>query len=212
MSNLALKNKNEIFELEKQSAQENYPDSSWSNLRSGSFEWLMAKILAEVSELNGFYLDQRAKNAYLEDANLRKAVRKIAKNLGMVVSERVGATTTLTITASDTVTIPIGSRFPSSNGQVFVSLTELLLENSNSYTGDVRVINGSYKLVNERAKGDANEEVFIAENDVLVDELIVEVNGTEWERTGDLSGTNSNSAVYLVEFDELDRSSGKFVS
>ena len=57
MSNFTRKTKEEIFELITQVAKELYPDQSWSGLRIGSFEWLIAKIQAEISDLNGQYLD-----------------------------------------------------------------------------------------------------------------------------------------------------------
>ena len=77
MADLSSKTKNEIFDLIKRAAQEIYPDAEWTGLRTGSFEWLMSQIVAEVSVLNGQYLDLRANNAYLSSLNLKEILLAI---------------------------------------------------------------------------------------------------------------------------------------
>lgn len=202
--------KDEIFQLLETAALELYPDADWSGLEQSSYEWLYARLTAETAELLGYYFDQRAKNAYLYDANVRKDVRKIAKNLGLSVRERSASSVTLTITATDDVTIPIGTRFAASNGIVFVTINDLQLQTSVSLTGDVVAINADYELITYRSKGDQNEEIFLSKDDVIVNNLIVEVDGTEWEQISDISLATSTSEIYQIDFDELNRVSIRF--
>ena len=210
MADLAQKTKEEIFELMRRAAEELYPDADWTGLRTGSFEWLMSKLVAEVSELNGYYLDRRADNAYISSTNIRRDIRNIAQNIGLTIRERAGASVSLDIVASSDTTIPIGSRFVSSNGAVFSTLSELVLESSGSLSGSVNAIHADYDLVTYRSRGDANETVRLGKTDVLPDNTTLTVDGVTWEQVSDFSGTTSASEVYVISFDEFNRVSIKF--
>lgn len=210
MADLSSKTKNEIFDLIKRAAQEIYPDAEWTGLRTGSFEWLMSQIVAEVSVLNGQYLDLRANNAYLSTAVVRKDVRDIASNLGLVPSERAGAETTVSVVATDDVTVPLGSRLVTSNGEVFSTLAALVLSTATTLSGSVSVVHGEYDQVTYRARGDSGETIQLFKDDVLIDNLVVSVSGDVWTRVDNLFGQSATAEVYRVVFDELNRVSVKF--
>jgi hypothetical protein len=210
MADLALKTKEEIFDLIKRTAEELYPDADWSGLRTGTFEWLMAKVVAEMSVLNGQYLDLRSDNAYLSTANVRKDIRDIAANLGLTPNERAGATVTLTFAATADATVPKGTRVVSSNGEIFSTTAALVLSTATSLTGDILAVHSDYEQITYRARGDAGETVDLNRDDVLVDQLKVFVDDVEWERVDNLFGQTSASQVYIAVFDERNRVSVKF--
>lgn len=210
MADLAIKSKAEIFELIKRAAQELYPDADWTGLRTGTFEWLLAQIVAEASILNGEYLELRANNAYLESANVRKDVRDIASNLGLFPNERAGATVSLDIVATNDVTIPKGSQLSSTNGEIFSTLNELSLTTSTSLSGSVLAVHADYEAISYRARGDSQEVIPLNKDDVLLDRVTVSVDSEEWERVNNLFGQISSSKVYRVVFDERNRASIKF--
>jgi hypothetical protein len=210
MADLAIKTKAEIFDLIRRAAEELYPDASWTGLRTGTFEWLLAQIVAEVSTLNGEYLELRANNAYLETANVRKDVRDITSNLGLFPSERAGATVALSLVATDDVTVPKGSQVVTSNGEVFSTLDELVLSAAGSLTGDVNAIHADYESIAYRARGDAGEVIDLNKDDILVDNLTVTVDGVVWTKVDNLFGQSSTAQVYRVVFDERNRVSIRF--
>lgn len=210
MADLALKTKDEIFELVQRAAAKLYPDADWTGLRTGTFEWLMAQIVAEVATLNGQYLDLRSDNAYLSSANVRKDVRDIASNLGLFPVERTGATTSLAVVATDDVTIPKGTRLTSTNGEIFSTLGELALTAAGSLTGNVRVVHSDYEAITYRARGDSAEIIDLAKDDILIDHLTVTVDSEIWTRVDNLFGQVSSSKVYRAIFDEQNRVSIKF--
>jgi len=157
MANLALKTKNEIFDLIKRAATELYPDADWSGLRTGSFE-------------------------------VRKDVRDIASNLGLVPSERAGATVTLVLVASADVTVPKGTKFETSNGEIFSTAAELVLSSAGSLTGNVIAVHADYKTTTYRARGDSGEIINLDKDNVLVDHLTVTVDGIAWTKVDNLFG------------------------
>lgn len=210
MSDIAYKTREEIFELIKRVAQEKYPDADWTGLRTGSFEWLLSQIVAEVSDLNRYYLDLRANNAYIDSATIRKDIRDICANLGLRPTERSGAIATLTITATNDVTIPLGTRFSSTGGEVFSSLTALALSTGTSLTGQVRVVHGSHETVSYRARGDVGEQIDLSRDDVLQEHLIVTVDGVEWTQVDSWADATASTEYYIVIFDELNKASIKF--
>jgi len=153
MSNLAIKDPDQLFDYIAQIAKEIYPDANWSPLQYGSFEWLLSKEMAALTSLVLQYLDARAKNAYIDTVTLRQDLRNIAKNLGLSVSERTGATTTLAFVASDDVTIPLGTKVGTDNGIVFSTTSELALAAATSLSGSVLAVNAQYKTKTIRAQG-----------------------------------------------------------
>lgn len=210
MADLALKNKQEIAELIKRVAKELYTDKDWSGLRTGTFEWLLSQIVAEISVLNGQYLDLRADNAYLSTATLRTDIRAIAANLGLIPGERSGATVNINMTASADVTIPKGTRLVSSSGEVFATLHELTLSTATALSNSVEAVHAEFEQVSHRARGDAGELIQLNRDDVLINNLTVSVEGQEWEKVDNLFGQTSTSRVYRAVFDERNRVAIKF--
>ena len=199
----SVKTSAELFEYINQIAQELYPDEEWSGLRTGSFEWLQAKITAATASLVLHYLDQRAKNAYIDTATIRQDVLNIAHNLGLNPRNRTGAAVTLSLVASDDVTVPKGSGFTSAAGEVFSSTADLVLSTAGSLSGDVAAVHADYSLITHRASGAIKERVELLKDDVLTESLSVTVNGTAWTKVDDLSASVAASLHYTVVFDEL---------
>lgn len=203
----AIKSADELFEYINQIAQELYTDAEWSGLRTGSFEWLQSKIVAAVGSLVLQYLDLRAKEAYVSTAQLRQDMRNIAANLGLYPRERAGATVTLSVTASDDVAIPKGTRVGTSNGEVFSTTAELALATGTSLSGSVMAVHGAYTQISYRARGDILESLELKKEDVLPDWLCVTVNGVAWTKVDDWSTSGATSKHWLLSFDERNRAS-----
>lgn len=207
---LTRKTKTEIFELLKKTAQDKYPDADWTGLQTGSMEWLMALLVAEASDLNGLYLDLRANNAYISSATVRKDIRDIASNLGLILRERSGATTTLSITATNDVTIPKGTAFSTSNGTIFSTLNALALSTSTSLTGTIQALNSEYTTRTFNALGNAGEVIELSVSNIIPGHLTVTVDSVEWSQVDTFSSSTGSSQHYIIDFDEQNNVSIKF--
>jgi len=205
MSNFTLETADEIFEYLQTVALQTFPDATWSGLQEGSLEHLLAKLVAANSELLINNANFRSREAYLQSAELQRTLKQIAKNIGLTVRYQTGATTTLSITATDDVTIPKGTAFVSTSGLTFSTLAELVLSSGGSLSGTVSAIHATYTQITKRAQGNQREKIFLDTDDVIPSQLTVSVDGTNWTLVDDLATATSTSEIYLINFDERNR-------
>jgi hypothetical protein len=205
MADLRLKSSDEIFSAIQATALELYPNESWSGLREGTFEWLLAKVVAEVSSINGQYLDLRALNAYISTAITRRDLRNVASNLGLFPRERAGATVDLSITASADVTIPKGSEFISTSGESFCSTAALVLSTGSSLSGTVQVVHSKYQQKTVIASGNDGEVIELLKDDVLPEHVTVTVDSVEWTAVDHWGDSSSTDTHFIVSFDDRNR-------
>ena len=204
MSDISKKSFDEILELLRQKAQETYADKSWAGLQEFSLDDLLIKLVAESSQLNGQYLDLRAKNAYLKTSDVYRDIRNLAKNVGHTIQERTSASCTISLTSDGTtLTIPLGTQFATEGGVRFSLTSEVSLNSGNSYTATATVVHAEHSRKELRASGNIKEVLFLNSQDVCVEDLQVRVNGTVWARATDLGDAVSTSQIYLVEFDDF---------
>lgn len=121
---------------------------------------------------------------------------------GLFPQERAGATTTLHLTATDDVTIPLGAAFATTNGTKFSILTGVVLNSGNSRDSTVTAIHGDYSNVTVRASGEINEKIELAVQNLLPEVLAVSVNGEVWTRVRDLFEVDTTSQVFRIFFND----------
>ena len=88
INELAIKSYDEIIELLLEKALEHYNDKDWAGLKPYSLERLLAEVVAEASTLNGTYLDLRAREAFLDTAQVYRDVLRIANNIRSISSRK----------------------------------------------------------------------------------------------------------------------------
>jgi hypothetical protein len=202
MTDFSVRTKEEIFALIQQTATELFSEYNWSGLQSGSFEWMIGMCVAEVSEMIARYQDERAKQAYISVADLRRDIRNICKNIGLVPLELSAATTTLEFVASNDVTIPLGTRVATDSGIKFSTVADLTLSNGSSLTGSIVAVNAEHISLSFLTSGNINERLSLHTQDVVKDYITVMVNNILWNQVDTFSDSIASSKVYTIDFDD----------
>lgn len=202
MTTFHLRDIEDLFEEIKQIAQKNSPDKNWSGLTYGGIPWVMGRTLAEISQFILYNVDMRSLESYVDTAKLKSSLRLLASLYEHQITERTGATTTLSITATSDVTIPKGSRFASSTGEIFSTIDDLTLSASSSLTGNIDVVHGLYEQKTYVSSGTIEEEVTLNYTNILLDQLNVFVNGTQWTRVVNFARSSQTDQHYVVIFND----------
>jgi len=123
---------------------------------------------------------------------------------GLYPQERSAASTSLYVTGSAAVAIPIGANFGTTNNTRFSITSDLDLNTGNSYTGTVAAICAQFASLSVRAAGNIRETIQLQYSNIIPEYVQVSVNGTLWTRVRDLADVDSTSQIYQIKFNDDD--------
>lgn len=177
----------------------------WTNFNVDSFSRTWLELVAFVSDIIFFYLDNQSTEAYLASATLRSSVLKIAQQFGFVVPTSQSAGGVATFTTTGPTTIPQGFRVASTGGVPF--FTTQAGSRGNAGTLDIPVIQGVQALDAFSAQGLQNEEFLLSSIGIVIDTTnvvsslrspIVTVNSVLWSQVETFIDSFGNSNVYQI--------------
>jgi len=201
----------------------------------GSNIAVLIELMAYIGELNTYFLNKIAKNAYIDTADQYENVHRLATFIGYDPKGYISAQTTLSITVSAATCDPgdhliisgwhqISTDETDSDGNVIKYATtaphveQIPLSATFPYTFGVNVRQGIIKTYNYTGRDIINNEIILplnvnyAYDNVLEDEnesILLIVDGTPWSRVSDfydeISGLYNESNVYKFEFDKYQR-------
>lgn len=179
----------------------------WTDFNVDSFSRTWLEMVAFVSDIIFFYLDNQSTEAYLASATLRSSVLKIAQQFGFVVPTAQSSSGTATFTATGPTTVPAGFRVGSTGSVPF--FTTQAGSRGNAGTLDIPVIQGVQALDSFSAQGLQNEEFALSSIGIVVDTTnaisslrspIVTVNNVTWSQVQTFIDSFPNSNVYQISF------------
>lgn len=105
---------------------------------------MLIDIVSWACETLSFYIDRQATESYLETARTRKAISRLARQLGYKMSASVSASVDLSINLAEAqtfdVTIPLGFKFKGPNDLVFESVEEVTFPNGEGPLSPARTV------------------------------------------------------------------------
>jgi hypothetical protein len=149
----------------------------WTNFNQDSFSRTWLEIVAYVSDVLYFYLDNQATESYLQTATVRSSVELIAKQFGFVPASATSASGKASFTCTSSIPasaatnyvagIPRGTKLLASNGQLFFTTNDKQVPAAGVY--DINVIQGEYVSEQFVAEGLQNEEFELRSSNVIRD-------------------------------------------
>ena len=222
-----LTTKNSLIEYLQQTDQFKDYDFEGSNIS------ILLELFSYVNELNSYYINQIAKNIFMDSSNLYENVHRLSNFLGYVPKGYIASRTDLTVTVQTSATnidendelyIPVWTNFESGNYN-FLSVDTITVTAS---TGNIEFIipvkQGTQTQYDYTGTDIFDNkiilpfEVFDCDNDLTDDEesVWVTVNGTPWSRVNDfyndVSGLYNESNVFRFCYDRYKRSILEFSS
>ena len=175
---------------------------------------ILLGIFAGIAEMLGYYIDNMAREAFLETARRYTSVVKIAKQLDYRVKAINPAGVTITFSLFDSnndpinlatvTTIPTGTIVSTGNGTKFVTNTPLLIP-PGQYQGNVGAVqvekvSGQVLGISD---GTANQSFLIGTGSNYVhDSLGVSLGIDIWELVPSFGYTDPNDKAYVVNIHE----------
>lgn len=190
-----------------------FPDFTKTN--AADPEMTVFEVLCYISDLQAYYADRQANEAFLATATERQNVIRHLAAIGYRLSTASPSTATLTFTLaraySSAVTFPQGGRVTTEEGDVGGELSDLLEIAPGSTTGDVDWIEGD-TVAEDVAESDASasqsyqlgQTPFIWESEVIV------VDGIEWTRVDDFLSSAASDQDYVIDVDAFDQATVRF--
>jgi len=159
----------------------------WTDFNADSFSRTWLEIVAYVSDVLFFYLDNQATQSYLQTATIRSAVEDIAAQFGYVPATNTSASGVATFTTTGAGTIPKGFKVAATNGAEFYLTAAITASGAQEIDGNV--IQGEEVVDTFVAEGLQNEEFDLSKEDIIVDQSnsstslispVLTVNGNEY--------------------------------
>jgi hypothetical protein len=105
---------------------------------------MLIDIVSWAAETLSFYIDRQATESYLATARTRKAISRLARQLGYKMSSAVSAVVDLSVNLAEVqafaVTIPVGFKFQGPNNLVFESVEEVTFPTGEGPTSTPRTV------------------------------------------------------------------------
>lgn len=139
----------------------------WTDFNADSFSRNWLEIVAFVSDLLFFYLDNQATQTYLQTATVRSAVLDIAKQFGFSPATSSSASGVATFTVSGAGTITRGSTVLSNTGVQYFTTTDIIFTSGGEVNGTV--LQGTNIVDTFSAEGLQSEEFNLSDDEIIKD-------------------------------------------
>ncbi len=164
-------------------------------------------LMAWATGQLAFYLDRRVSETFIESAQFRKYVARIARRLGYKPGRAVSASTTLSVTLDEVqefdVTLPVGRVLRSASGLVFEVQSAATWVAGDTSAKSIEVSQGETKSAVFASTGLANQRFDlpgVGESFLLDGSCTVIVDSSEWDEEEMLEITLTDE--FEVEYDE----------
>ena len=177
----------------------------WTDFNVNSFSRTWLELVAYVSDLIFFYLDNQATEAYLESATLRSSVLNIANQFGYVIPTASSSGGIANFTTSGSATIPAGFIVTDDAGTSY--FTTQAGSTSGAGVVNIPVIQGVQKTDTFIAQGIQNETLTLSTAGLVVDSTnivptlrspIVTVNSVVWTQVESFIESFPTSHNYII--------------
>lgn len=222
-----LTTKNSLIDYLKQTDQ--FKDYNFE----GSNISILLELFSYVNELNSYYINQIAKNIFLDSSNLYENVHRLSNFLGYAPKGYIASRTDLTVTVQTSATnieekdelyIPVWTNFESGNYN-FLSVDTTTMTASTGNLEFIVPVKQGTQIQYDYTGTDVFDnriilpfEEFDCDNDLTDDEnsVWVNVNGTPWARVddfyNDVSGLYNENNVFRFYYDRYKRNILEFSS
>lgn len=139
----------------------------WTNFNVSDFSRTWLELVAYVSDILFFYLDQQATQNYLQTATIRSAVKDIASQFGFTPATATSASGDVIFTFTSAGSIPRGFKLSSTSGANFYLTNSIVAGSPGQYTGTV--LQGEIRSETFTATGLQNEEFELIGPNVIID-------------------------------------------
>jgi Baseplate J-like protein len=177
----------------------------WTDFNADSFSRTWLELVAYVSDLLFFYLDNQATEAYLESATLQSSILNIANQFGYVISTAQSSGGIANFTTIGPANIPSGFRVADTSGNPYFTTQPGSIGNAGVLS--ISTIQGKQVVDNFTAQGLQSEELTLSQTNLVVDSTniiptlrspIVTVNSVTWTQVNTFIESFPNSQVYQV--------------
>lgn len=190
----------DIVEECKARIKEKYPDL-WNDYYEDNAGMMILEIFGYVVDLLLYYGDRQALETYLPTAQERQNLINICKLIGYKVSGASAASVTLTFSVdghSTPITIPAGTQIETKNGIVFELDSDVVIAaDGTSATGTAK--QGETKEAFLGTSDGSPSQVYILEQEGIVEIKEINVGGQEWKVVESLLEEDSISQCCIVE-------------
>lgn len=139
----------------------------WTNFNVDGFSRNWLEIVAFVSDVLFFYLDNQATQTYLQTATVRSAVLDIAKQFGFSPATSTSASGVGIFTFTSAGTLPRGTQLTSTTGITFFNTNDIIAPIAGDFNGTV--LQGTIRNFTFTAEGLQSEELFLAQEEIIKD-------------------------------------------
>lgn len=138
----------------------------WTSFNTSSFSRVWLEMLAYVTDLMMFYLDNQATEAYLQTASLQSSIQNIANQFGYTPATAASSSGLVDITSSASTSLSAGFRISDSSGNLYFLASSVSGSGSLAPTSVIQGINNTETF---SAVGIQNEQFSLVGPNVIID-------------------------------------------
>ena len=176
---------------------------AWKDRGQSATGQILTRLIAYLIDMDGYKIDRRAEEQYINFARLRSSVVALAALVDYEARRKVGAVTTLRFTSPTApMVIPKETIVASGGGVRFVTTAQGSVTIPNGYVdltgrqGDPK----SLSFTSDSSRGQAFSVPSTGDDVEVIESasLVVAVAGTEWTEVASFVGQSTTAQVYTV--------------